>query len=88
MAFANAHPKHRSHVRWRFVLTCAVVVGVALGFLVYFGMDPAARYLTQSVGGHAHLHPYTSAVRFRMASMATGVGALSMLSVGVNEALR
>ena len=87
MASANTHSKQQSQVRWRFVLKCAVVLGVAFGLIVYFGMDPAARYLTQSVGGHAAHHPYLETVRFKMASMAAGVGAISMLLIGVNQAL-
>jgi hypothetical protein len=87
MALANERSKPRTQVRWRFVLTCSVVIGFALGLVVYFGMDPIARYLTQSVGGHGRLHPYTTAVRFKMALMAAGAGAVSMLMAGVNEAL-
>jgi hypothetical protein len=66
----------------------AAVIGVAFGLIVYFGMDPAASYLTQSVSGHAQLHRYPIAVRFKMASMAAGVGAISMLMIGVNAAVR
>jgi hypothetical protein len=78
----------RKRVRWRIVLLSALLVGVVVWLALYFGMNPAARYLTHAVKSHPQRHPYTEATRLKIASLLGGLAAFSIVAGALNDALR
>jgi hypothetical protein len=77
----------REPVRWRWVLTVALVVGGVVWLGVYFGADPAVRHLAAAVAGkpHTQTHPFTRRARLQFAWLFGGISFLAVVMIPVNE---